>query len=117
MTLMDRRRAIRFEFVEGQWGSLRALEPLRLRNVGQEGLLIESTTPLAIGSTHEIRLAHRAITAQCRVAVRHQSPVPGAANGQPYLIGLEFINLDDQTKALVAQVLAEPANRPSPNEA
>jgi hypothetical protein len=116
MTLMDRRRVTRFEFVESQWGSLRALESLRLRNFGREGLLIESATPLPVGSVHEIRLVHRTSTAQCRVAVRHLSPEDAAGDGQQYLIGLEFINLDDPARTLVAQVLGEPP-APLPNEA
>ena len=123
MTLTDRRRVTRFEFVEDQWGSLQALEPLRLRNFGPEGLLIESMTPLPVGSIHAIQLAHRTSSAQCQVAVRHLSPGNGAGNGKnrkngkQYLIGLEFINLDDQTMALVRQLLAESANPFLPYEA
>jgi len=116
VTLMDRRRATRFEFVDSQWGSLRVLEPLHLRNFGPEGLLIESATPLPVGSIHEIRLAHRTSTAQCHVAVRHLSPGHETENGQHYLIGLEFMNLDGDTKALVAQMLTEPADPLLPDE-
>jgi len=117
MTLTDRRRAMRFEFVENQWGSVQALEPLRLRNFGLEGVLIESASPLPVGSTHVIRLAHRAGTAQCQVVVRHLSPDGAAGDGKQYVIGLEFINLDDQAMALVRQILAEPADQVAPNEA
>jgi PilZ domain len=113
----DRRRAIRFEFVGEQWGSLHALEPLRLHNFGREGVLIESANPLTVGSTHVIRLVHQTGTADCRVVVRHLSPVSQAGNGHRHLIGLQFVNLDDQATALIAHVLAEPANPLRPNEA
>lgn len=116
MTLTDRRRVTRFEFVEDQWGSLQTLEPLGLRNLGPEGLLIESATPLSIGSLHMIRLMHRTRSAQCQVAVRHLSPENGAGSAQRYLVGVEFVNLDDQASALVRQVLAEPSGPAVSNE-
>lgn len=114
MTLADRRRVTRFEFVEDQWGSLQTLEPLGLRNLGPDGLLIESVTPLSVGSIHTIRLMHKASAAQCQVSVRHLTPGSATGTGQPYLVGLQFVNLDDQATALVQQVLSEPAGQEDP---
>jgi hypothetical protein len=119
VALTDRRRVTRFEFVENQWGSVQTLEPLNVRNVAQEGLLIESPTPMPVGSQHVIRLVHKESTAQCHVAVRHLSPRKDAepSNGQRFLIGLEFVNLDDHATALVRDILAPPASSPLRNEA
>jgi hypothetical protein len=119
VALTDRRRVTRFEFVENQWGSVQTLEPLNVRNVAQEGLLIESPTPMPVGSQHVIRLVHKESTAQCHVAVRHLSPKKEAetSNRQRFLIGLEFVNLDDQASALVRDILAPPASSPLRKEA
>jgi hypothetical protein len=107
MTLADRRLQTRFEFIGEQWGSLQAMESLRLHNVSREGVLVESATPLPIGSIHAIQVEHRSGTAQCYAAVRRLSPGDEAVNGQTYLIGLEFVDLDDRATALVERLLTQ----------
>jgi hypothetical protein len=117
MALTDRRQWARFDFVGGQWGSVHELEPLRVRNFGLAGVLIESVTPLPVGSIHAIRLMYQTNTAQCYAAVRHLSPEDVAGNEQPYLVGLEFIDLDDRATALVKHMLGERSSPPLQDEA
>jgi hypothetical protein len=113
----DRRQTARFDFIGGQWGSLHELEPLRVRNVALTGILIESVTPLPVGSTHAIRLAYLTNTVQCYAAVRHLSPEDEAGNEQQYLIGLEFIDLDEHATAIITQILGAQSHPLLPDEA
>jgi hypothetical protein len=102
MPLTDRRQGARFDFVGGQWGSVHELEPLSVRNFGLAGLLIESATPLPVGSIHTIQLMYETQTAQCYAAVRHLSPGDEAGTELPYLIGLEFIDLAPHAASAIA---------------
>ena len=56
MRLADRRSATRFEIVGELWGSVQALEPLRVCNLAREGALIESVAPLPVGSVQAVRM-------------------------------------------------------------
>ncbi len=96
MSNADRRQAPRFEFVGEQLGSIHGLEPLRVRNLGREGALVESVAPILVGSILVLNMIHGASSAEIRAAVRHQSPPGHGGNGQQYLVGLEFINLDER---------------------
>jgi hypothetical protein len=93
MSLADRRSASRFEIVGKPWGSVETLEPLRVRNLSREGMLVESGTPLAVGSVHEFRLINGIVTARIRAAVRHVSPAPQAGSERGYLVGFETLSL------------------------
>ncbi len=75
MPLADRRLASRFEIVGKQWGVLDALEPLRVRNLSAEGMLLECPDPLAVGSVHEFQLIDGTTSVRVRAAVRHLSPL------------------------------------------
>lgn len=117
MPLTDRRQRARFDFVGGQWGSVHELELLHVRNFALAGLLIESATPLSVGSIHTIRLTYQTQTAQCYAAVRHLSPGDEAGAKQPHLIGLEFIDLDAKALALLNLMLDERPDPLLPDEA
>jgi hypothetical protein len=93
MTFTDRRSAPRFEIVGKPWGSVETIEPLRVRNLTREGMLVESATPLAVGSVHEFQLINGTVTARIRAAVRHVSSARQAGSGRGYLVGLEILNL------------------------
>jgi hypothetical protein len=109
MRLADRRLETRFEIVGELWGSVQAIESLQVCNLAREGALVESVGPLPVGSTLTIRLVRGANTTDLRAIVRHLSPVPLPGGGRRYLVGLEFMNLDVQTAALIEQVLGERA--------
>ena len=117
MRLADRRIATRFEVLGELWGSVQAAETLQLRNLGREGALIESVAPLPVGSTHTIRLIRGTNATEVRAVVRHLSPVLLAAGARRYLVGLEFVNVDERAQAWISYMMDQQADRPVPGEA
>jgi hypothetical protein len=107
MRLADRRTATRFEIVGELWGSVQALEPLRVCNLAQEGALVESVAPLPVGSVQPIRLVNGTQTAEVRAAVRHLSPVYLQGGGRRYRVGLEFVQLDERASAWIGLLMDE----------
>jgi hypothetical protein len=107
MGLADRRTAARFEIVGELWGSVQALEPLRVCNLGREGALVESVAPLPVGSVQPIRLVHGSQAAELRAAVRHLSPVFIQGGERRYKVGLEFLQLEEQAAAWISLLMDE----------
>ena len=101
MSLADRRLASRFEIVGEQLGILDALEPLRVRNLSSEGMLLESPNPLAVGSIHEFQLIDGTTSVWVRAAVRHLSPLRQSSAERYFLVGLELLNLDTRSSAVI----------------
>lgn len=117
MRLADRRNVTRFEIVGELWGSVLALEPLRIRNLAPEGALIESVAPLPVGSVQPIRLIQGTQATDLRAAVRHLSPVYLAGGGRRYLVGLEFLNVDETTATWIGNLMEDHRERPVQDEA
>jgi hypothetical protein len=107
MPLADRRLASRFDIVGNPWGTLDALEPLRVRDLAPGGMLVESPTPLAVGSVHEFELIDGTISARVRATVRHLASPPQAGGARRFLVGLEFLDLDAQSSAGVGRIINE----------
>jgi hypothetical protein len=84
----DRRHALRFEVVGQMRATASVDEPLRIRNMGQGGALIESPWPLTERSVHKVRLQRGLTFATLDARVCHVRHAEGAAS---YLIGLEFL--------------------------
>jgi len=107
MPLADRRSASRFDIVGNPWGTLDALEPMRVRDLAPQGMLVESPTPLAVGSVHEFELIDGGISTRVRATVRHLSSTrqPGAV--QRFLMGLEFVRLDARSSAAIERMIDE----------
>ncbi len=113
----DRRQEPRFEIAGGPPAFVQGIEPLRVHNLSREGVLIESMAPVPVGSVLAVQLINRASSFQLQATVRRQTP-SRLANGEPrYLVGLEFINLDEPAKAWLTDVLAEQSEAASPDEA
>ena len=108
---------MRFEILGELWGSIQATESAHLCNLGRTGALIESFAPLPVGSTRAIRLVRGTSTAEIRASVRHRSPVYLEDGGRRYLVGLEFINVDEQTTELIEHLMSESPERSIPGEA
>jgi len=84
----DRRHALRFEVI-GQMRATATLdEPLRIRNLGQGGVLVEAPWPLTERSVHTVRLQRGLTFATLDARVCHVRPAEGAPS---YLIGFEFL--------------------------
>jgi hypothetical protein len=117
MPLADRRLASRFDIAGKQWGMLDALEPLRVRNLSSDGMLLESPNPLAVGSIHEFELIDRTTSVWVRAAVKHLSLLRQTSGARYFLLGLEFLNLDSRSAAAVERWLKMQSAQPVPEQA
>ena len=113
MPLADRRLASRFDIVGGQWGILDALEPLRVRNVSAEGMLLESPNPLAVGSIHEFQLIEGTTAIRVHAVVRHLSPLRQSIAERYFLVGLEFLSLDARASRVIERWVSQPSAQPT----
>jgi hypothetical protein len=107
MRLVDRRVTARFEVVGELWGSVQALESLRICNLAPEGALVESVAPLPVGSVQPLRLVQDEGTTEMRAAVRHLSPVHLPDGGRRYRVGLEFLNVTEEAAAWIGGLMDE----------
>lgn len=88
------------------------LEPLRVRNVSAEGMLLESPNPLAVGSIHEFQLMDGATAVRVHAAVRHLSQLRQSIAARYFLVGLEFLNLDSRSsKTIERWRMAQPTSQ------
>lgn len=117
MPLAHRRLASRSEALGNQWGILDALEPLRVRNLSPDGMLVESPNPLEVGSIHEFQLADGTTSVRVRAAVRHVSPLRESSAARYFLVGLEFLNLNARLSEVVERVLNGRSAQSTPREA
>jgi hypothetical protein len=117
MRLADRRSMTRFEIVGELWGSVQAVEELRIRNLAPEGALVESIAPLPVGSVQPIRLIQGARSTDIKTVVRHLSPVYLAGGGRRYLVGLEFLNVNEEAAASIGHFIEDHGDQPARDEA
>jgi hypothetical protein len=117
MTLGDRHSASRFEAVGEPNGILDAFEPLSVRHLSPEGMLIESPNPLEVGSIHEFRLIDGTTSVHVRAAVRHVSPSRQSSAERYFLVDLEFLNLNTRSSVVVEQWLNGKPAQPARKEA
>ncbi len=113
--LGDRRSDLRFEIIGQLWGSLEAVEPLPLRNVGRGGALVESRLPLAADTVHGVRLAYNARTSTLQARVRHVTPIVSPLGTERYLIGLEFLEPEEAALEQIDTLVAASGGRSLPN--
>ena len=107
MPLADRRVAARFEIVGELWGSVQALQPLRVCNLAPEGALVESPVPLPVGSVQPLRLVQGAQSMDLRATVRHMSPVEYGGGVTRYRVGIEFLDVTPQAAAWIGSLMEE----------
>jgi hypothetical protein len=110
----DRRLASRFEIVGQQSGILDALEPLRLRNLSSDGMLLECPNPLTVGSIHEFQLIDGSTSVRIRAAVRHLSPGRQSSADRYFLVGLEFLNLQARSSEVLERMFNRQSAKPAP---
>ena len=113
--LGDRRSDLRFEIIGQLWGSLEAVEPLPLRNVGRGGALVESRLPLAADTVHGVRLAYNARTSTLQARVRHVTPIISPLGAERYLIGLEFLHPEESALEQIDTLVAASGGRSTPS--
>ena len=112
----DRRLASRSEIVGEQSGMLDALEPLRLRNLSSDGMLLECPNPLTVGSIHEFQLIDGSTSVRVRAAVRHMSLGRQSSADRYFLVGLEFLNLQARSSEAIERMLNQQSATPAPEE-
>lgn len=117
MPLADRRVAARFEIVGELWGSVQALQPLRICNLAPEGALVESLVPLPVDSVQPLRLIQGAQSVDVRAAVRHMSPVDFEGGVRRYRVGLEFLNVTERAAAWIGSLMEDHRQHESQDEA
>jgi hypothetical protein len=105
MPLADRRSASRVEVVGEQWGTLDALEPLRVRNLSADGMLLESPNPLEVGSVHEFELIDGTDSVRVRAVVRRVSLLRESSAARYCLVDLAFLNLNTRLSVIVERLL------------
>jgi hypothetical protein len=104
--LGDRRIRPRFEIVGELWGTLESVLRLPLRNIGIGGALVESHIPLAVQSIHRLMWTSDDRETAVQVRVRHVRHVDSADGEHSYLIGVEFLSLNEVIVGQVQQWLA-----------
>jgi hypothetical protein len=90
--LGDRRIRPRFDIVGDLWGTLEAVLPLAVRNVGRGGALIEARAPLPADSVHRLLFRSNGEDVWAEVRVRYVAPNTSDRNDPRFLIGLEFVS-------------------------
>jgi hypothetical protein len=70
-----------------------------------EGALIESVAPLPVGSVQPIRLIHGSRVTDLRAAVRHLRPVAAEGGGHRYLVGVEFLGVDEEAAVSIGSLM------------
>jgi hypothetical protein len=91
--LGDRRIRPRFDVVGELWGTLEAVLPLAVRNVGRGGALIESRAPLPADSVHRLLFRSDGEDMWTDVRVRYVAPQASTSDDPTFLIGLEFMSV------------------------
>lgn len=115
LTMADRSPAPRVDIVGEATGMLDAFEPLSVRGLSPDGMLIESPNPLEVGSIHEFRLVQGTTSVGVRAAVRQVSPLRQPSAEGYFLVDLEFLDLDTRSSLAVEGwlngTLARPKHR------
>lgn len=91
--LGDRRVRPRFEIVGQLWGSLEAVQPLHLRNLGRDGAMVESTVALRVDTVQRLSLTFDTDVCDIQARICHVRPAASVAGEPGFLVGLEFLGL------------------------
>ena len=103
--LGDRRAELRFEILGDLWATFSTTQSLPLVNLGSGGALVHAPGPLAVGSIQRFRFALSGRVCDVSATIRHVSPAPGRADW--YLVGLEFIDLSPDARAVIDAFVGE----------
>jgi hypothetical protein len=89
----DRRAAVRLEVVGALWGTLELRKQARVRDLNQEGALLEYPVPVLPDTVHSVTFEHNGQRVSIDVLVRHVRPATGPDGGVVYLAGIEFLSV------------------------
>ena len=86
-------------------GEVMVFEPMAVTQLSVKGLAVETRVPLHLNSLHDMRLTLRAqpVVVKARVVHCHISDVD--QDVVTYYSGLEFVELPDRIRAVIAEFL------------
>lgn len=112
----DRRRSTRVDLLAELQGHVITLDDtVVVRQISDGGLTIETTAPLSPHVAHDFRLTVDGRSAIVHARVRH-SRVQVAGDAVAYLSGLEFVDLSEDGRVLVAAILDRAGGAPQPGD-
>jgi hypothetical protein len=100
----DRRSAVRLEVVGARWGTLELHKQARVRDLNQDGALLEYPVPVLPDSVHAVTFEHNGDRVSLDVRVRHVRSEVGPDGAPVYLAGVEFLSVPAALPELVAGV-------------
>jgi hypothetical protein len=98
----DRRSAVRLEVVGTLWGTLEVHKQARVRDLNQDGALLEYPVPVLPDTVHAVTFEHNGERVSLDVRVRHVRQATGADGAAVYLAGVEFLSVPAALPELVA---------------
>ena len=101
----DRRSAVRLEVVGALWGTLEFHKQARVRDLNQDGALLEYPVPVLPDTVHAVTFEHNGDRVSLDVRVRHVRQGTGPDGSTVYLAGVEFLSVPAALPELVADVL------------
>jgi hypothetical protein len=104
----DRRSAVRLEVVGTLWGTLEIQKQARVRDLNQDGALLEYPVPVLPDTVHAVSVERNGERISLNVRVRHVRQATGADGTVVYLAGVEFLSVPAALPELVAEQAAAP---------
>ena len=98
----DRRSAVRLEVVGALWGTLEVHKQARVRDLNQEGALLEYPVPVLPDTVHAVTFEHHGERVSLDVRVRHVRQATAPDGAVVYLAGVEFLSVPSALPELVA---------------
>jgi hypothetical protein len=98
----DRRSAVRLDVVGALWGTLEFHKPALVRDLNQDGALLEFPFPVLPDTVHAVSFEHNGERVSLDVRVRHVRPATGADGAVVYLAGVEFLSIPAALPEVVA---------------
>ena len=100
----DRRSAVRHEVLGALWGTLEFHKQARVRDLNQDGALLEYPVPVLPETVHAVTFEHNGERVSLEVRVRHVRQGAGPDGSIVYLAGVEFLSVPAALPELVAGV-------------
>ena len=95
---------MRLEVVGALWGTLEVHKQARVRDMNQDGALLEYPVPVVPDTVHAVTFAHNGQRVSLDVRVRHVQAGRAADGTTVYLAGVEFLSVPAALLELVAGV-------------
>ena len=104
--LADRRTRSRYEVIGVLRGTLEVSEPARVKNISRTGALIETATPIPVGSIQSVQITLEGHSSRITSRVRHITQI-GQPPAPTYAIGVEFVSPPEALTISVTNLIAE----------